>query len=96
MKPAPAAVKPQPCPICFKPISFNPRYPRAVCPDCVSRAADESGRTIEFFNEDLSGGLIAAYRGTGEPYPSDLCWIDHIPCQAQEAHLGGIIIQPIQ
>ena len=81
-----------PCPICGKPQLHNPRYPNAVCVDCISRAEDAAGRRVQFFNTDLSGGLAGRYVDDGSAYESVQCWIDGQLCQASEAHLGGIVI----
>lgn len=85
----------QPCPICSKRTAFSERYPRCVCQDCAARAQSKDGRSIKFFNEGLSGGFVAQYADTGEPYPDHECFIDGIPCYADEARYGGIVIQTI-
>lgn len=81
------------CPICQHDIVFNERYPLAICKECVMKATDETGRPLKFYNQDMSGGLVGEYRDTGEPYTSNQCVIDGIPCHVQEAHMGGIVIQ---
>ncbi len=48
-----------------------------------------------FSNESLSGGFIAKYADTGEGRDSHVCFIDGVKCWADEAHMGGIIIQPV-
>jgi hypothetical protein len=50
---------------------------------------------LEFFNTDLSGGFVARYRDTLETYRSHACWIDGVPCHADEARFGGIVIEVI-
>lgn len=70
----------------------NPRYPRAVCADCVNSAADQSGRAIKFYNTDLSGGLTGRYTD-GTLYDSADCWINGIACRASEAYMGGVVIE---
>ncbi len=87
----PAAL--QPCPICARPQPFEARYPRRVCAACTYRACDEAGRPIEFFNLGLSGGFAARYRDDGEARRGNLCFIDGVECRADEAHLGGVVIQ---
>jgi hypothetical protein len=72
-----------------------PRYPRYVCPDCAKRTADARGRQVVFFNLSLGGGFGGQVAGTGEPYTAHECFIDGIPCWADEAHFGGIVIQPL-
>ena len=84
----------QHCPICLIEVAPSPRYPRYVCVDCAERAADEDGRLLEFYNESFSGGFIAKYSDTGEARDSHVCFIDDVKCWADEAHFGGIVIQP--
>lgn len=83
------------CPICKTALEAMSRYPRYVCSDCAARAASSDGRPLAFGNEDLSGGFIAAYADTGERYGSHACWIDGIPCHADEARFGRIVIETL-
>jgi hypothetical protein len=85
--------RPHSCPICGAAMAFNPRYPRAVCPGCVSRACDAEGRELDFFNADFGGGYLAVYREGGGNYDSHDCFIDALPCRADEARFGGIVVQ---
>ena len=50
---------------------------------------------MRFDNESFSGGYVAWYADTKEPYPSHECYVDGIRCHADEHHMGGIVIQPI-
>ena len=81
------------CPICGRAIQPNPRYPDYVCDECALRATDEENRPLRFYNESLSGGFAARYADTGEERCSHVCFIDGVRCWADEAHLGGIVIQ---
>ena len=83
------------CPICNLPMENNPRYPRAVCSECVSQVRDETGRQIEFFNTSLSGGITGRYIDDGRDYPASDCYINGIHCRAMEAHMGGIVIEVV-
>ena len=83
----------QNCPICSKPVEPSPRYPRYVCDTCGIKACSADGRALNFYNESFSGGYLAEYADTGEPYLSHDCYIDGIKCFADEAHMGGIVIQ---
>lgn len=85
----------QECPLCGNAVPDSPRYPRAVCRDCIGLAADQSGRGLEFFNASLSGGFVARYRDSGGDYPSHECWVRGRLCLADEAHMGGIVLQPM-
>lgn len=80
------------CPICGKAEEASPRYTRYICVECGSRAVDEQGRALRFTNESLSGGYLAFYRDTDEPYGRHICWVDGRKCWADEAHMGGIVV----
>jgi hypothetical protein len=84
----------QNCPICGARVPPSPRYPRYVCAECSLRAADEQGRSLRFTNVSISGGFAAIYADTREERDSHICYIDGIRCRADEAHMGGIVIQP--
>lgn len=81
------------CPLCGVAMTFNPRYPRAVCFECASRASDAKGRALDFFNADFGGGFVAAYRDGGERYDSHECFVDSRACRADEARFGGIVVE---
>ena len=84
------------CPICKGPVRFSERYPKQVCPQCAARAQDGHGRPLKFRNTHLSGGFEANYAdGECETYPSHMCTIDGVECKADEAHLGGIVIEMV-
>lgn len=42
----------------------------------------------------FSGGFAAIYDDTHEESDSHICYIDGVRCWADEAHMGGIVIQP--
>ena len=73
-----------------------PRYPRMVCAECRQRARAVDGRPVEFFNQDLSGGLLVRYTDTDEAYLGEECFIDDIPCRAEEGRFGGVIVQVLE
>ena len=81
------------CPTCGVALKPVPRYPRYLCGTCASRATDQHGRSLTFCNESLSGGFVAAYVDTGQPYDSHACWVDGVACHADEARFGGIVIE---
>jgi hypothetical protein len=85
----------QHCPICSVEVPPSLRYPRYVCSTCAEKAASPDGRPLAFANESLSGGFIARYADSGEPYPSHECFIDGTKCYADEARFGGIVIQVV-
>jgi hypothetical protein len=83
------------CPICHTPIHPSERYPRYLCEQCAARATSKDGRLLKFFNESISGGFLAQYADTGKSYASHECYVDGIPCHADEHYSGGIVIQLI-
>ena len=83
----------QKCPICSGEVAFSHRYPGYLCASCAAKAAGENGRLLSFSNVSFSGGLTAHYADTGEARTSHICYIDGVKCWADEAHLGGIVIQ---
>ncbi len=88
------------CPLCGAPRPHSPRYPDAVCADCVRRAVDEAGRPLAFSNlfPESLGGFQAYYPDTGErletPGGSCSCFIEGVRCRAREAYFGGIVVEP--
>lgn len=85
----------QQCPICASAVEPNPRYPRYLCGECASQATSSDGRPLSFYNTSLSGGYRAEYADTREPYDSHACWVRGVPCRADEARFGGIVIEPV-
>ena len=83
------------CPICGKEILFNPRYPNALCANCMASAVDKDGRHLNFYNTYISGGFAGEYIDTEEPYFEDHCFVNGIRCLVGERYLGGIIMQPV-
>ena len=55
---------------------------------------DETGRALAFSNAGLSGGFVATYAGTRETRESHACVVKGVPCWADEARFGGIVVQP--
>ena len=84
----------KPCPLCTNPrLRFDP-YPSIGPVPRLRQQGDNSGRAhLDFYNVDLSGGYRAVVTETGEPYDSHLCFINGVPCHADEARFGGIVIQ---
>ena len=84
----------QVCPICAAAVPASPRYPRRLCPGCAARACDAEGAAIAFSNTAAGGGYSASYVATGRPYPHHVCFVDGLRCRADEAYMGGIVVQP--
>ena len=83
------------CPIFGEEITFQPRYPKAICATCMASAVDKDGRHLNFYNTHISGGLAGEYIDTEEPYFEDHCFVSNIRCLVEERYLGGIIMQPV-
>lgn len=83
----------QRCPICGTSVSESSRYPRHLCATCAAKVRSADGRSLTFANAHLSGGFVARYADTGEGYPSHECFVDGVKCHADEAYLGGIVIE---
>jgi hypothetical protein len=83
------------CPICRERLVFYSRYPNYICSRCAKKATDKEGRPLRFYNEGIHGGFIASYADTGERIDTHTCYIDGIECYADEAYLGGIVIEII-
>jgi len=81
------------CPICKEKLDFYSRYPNYVCNRCAEKSTDENGRFISFSNEGVHGGFIATYSDTGEKLDSHICYIDGHKCYADEAYMGGIVVE---
>jgi hypothetical protein len=69
------------------------RHPQRVCETCVGRARDENGRLLRFFNTGFSGGFVARLADGGMERESHVCVIDGVRCWADEAYLGGIVVE---
>ena len=57
-------------------------------------AVSETGRRLSFSNIDFSGGFEAVFTDTAEKHASHVCYVRGVRCWADEAHFGGIVIQP--
>ncbi|WP_221302111.1 hypothetical protein [Pedobacter cryoconitis] len=84
------------CPVCKQKVELvSLRYPDYVCITCVSSATDKQGRAVVFYNSDMFGhGCAGQYRDNGEGYPSNICYINGVECEANEAYMGGIVVTP--
>jgi hypothetical protein len=85
----------KPCPICDCPMPITLRYPHSVCMQCMKKAESAEGRALLFTNASFSGGYEAYFADTGERYESHMCFIRGVRCHADEAHMGGIVIQVV-
>jgi hypothetical protein len=87
------------CPLCQKPDShrFEAAYPLAVCPSCVSKTADSSGRKVFFYNDGVLG-FQGFYRDSNQQqkYRKTTCYINNIKCRAQAHKFGGIVVEIVE
>lgn len=84
------------CHVCQQEVDYSSRSPRYVCHDCREHMTDEEGRPVDFFNVAMFGhGCQGAYKDTGDPYTSTICYIQGIPCVAAEHHFGGIVVEGV-
>jgi DNA-directed RNA polymerase subunit RPC12/RpoP len=81
------------CPICRASLDYYSRYPNYVCSRCLEKVTDEKGRGLSFFNEGMYGGFKAVYTDNDEKRDSRTCYIDGVKCFADEAYMGGIVVQ---
>jgi hypothetical protein len=89
--------KTQFCSICKQPVVYSSRYPDYVCENCTKLACDDKEQPVMFYNSTHSGhGCKGSYRLNDIDYNSNLCFIKRIPCRADEAYFGGIVIRPIE
>lgn len=89
-------MKIQLCPICHSKVEYSSRYPNYLCADCSTRVTAKNGKPLSFFNIDMSGGFIAEYKENRESYREEdghICFVDGIKCWAEEAYMGGIVIE---
>jgi hypothetical protein len=88
----------QHCPICHTEVRADPRYPDRLCNECARRAVDGDGRPLKFYNTSLSGGFEAIYADDNAPAAAvtqdHIVFVDGVPCMADEARFGGIVIRP--
>ena len=73
----------QSCPVCQIETKPNPRYPNYICRDCLAGGVLVGGAQVPLSELDV--------------YSTDFveCEVAGVPCRAREAHLGGIVVQPI-
>lgn len=89
-----------PCPGCGAVMPYaSSRYPRRFCRSCLDTAVDAEGRSLEFADASMSGGLWWRRRGEAswheETHDMVLCTVRGVPARVQEARLGGIAAEPI-
>ena len=85
----------QRCPICKVQVEANSRYPRYLCEACSSRTVDAFDRELSFRNTSLGGGFAATDVPSGQTHDRHVCFVDGVPCWADEARFGGIVVQAI-
>lgn len=87
----------KPCPICGAEMDvIDPRFLNTVCQTCTSRALDANNNKVEFFNKEMSGGIIASHvlpDGSRRSDENLECIIDGKACHGVEFHMGGTGIE---
>lgn len=83
------------CPICARHQPPRAGHPRYLCAVCTRHTVDGEGRRIRFYNPITGGGVRGVYVDTGEVTPARLCFVQGIPCLADEVRFGGVIIQAL-
>jgi len=84
-----------PCPVCDAPLRANPRYLLALCPVCVLEAVDAKGLEVRFFNTTAMCGGFEARHADGRGDDDHVCFVRGIPCLANEAYFGGIVVESL-
>lgn len=87
----------QNCPICNNNFITLSRYPNTICYNCIKRykVLTKDGKEIQFYNKSAFGGFMSKIEGEEEYGEEHLCFVNNIPCIADEARFGGIIIQKL-
>ena len=79
-------------PSCNRAKQFSLRYSQSICHTHHLKTQD--GKTIKYFNIDVTGGLCSIIDNKKTNNPSPICYVDDIyKCEAQEARFGGIVVQ---
>ena len=85
------------CPICKNIMNIQmERYPKMICCDCNNTdIKDSEGNNVTFENESMYGGFVSLHiiDNNVVEKKEHVCYVKGIKCFADEARLGGIIIQ---
>jgi hypothetical protein len=73
----------QHCPICKESTRENRRYPRYVCRSCLAEGVVVNGKLVPVSSVDVYSTSFVE------------CEVRGVRCRAREAHLGGIVIEPV-
>ena len=86
-------------PVCDQPLeNFNPRYPKAICEECSKNLKDDEGFNVSYFNSEMFGGFMSVHdvNRTKVEKQDQTCYCNVIKCYAEEARMGGIVIQTVE
>lgn len=89
------------CPHCGGPAEYqSARYPQALCHACCERVTCLEGRALTMGNVALSGGFVAHHRDDGTVCEQlgemgGPVLVDDRRYRASEAHMGGVVVQPM-
>jgi hypothetical protein len=86
------------CPICGGPGRNSKRYPAALCRSCEGTLVGRQGRKITFSaagSDPWGGDIRIEVEGTTFSGTTSI-FSNGIECQAREAHLRGMVVQPLE
>ena len=86
------------CPPCNIELSYLPRYSNLLCGDCASKAIDDANNPVAFYNESLTGGIIATHStAEGEKTNGNMkCLVDGRECRGIELRFGVTAVQLLE
>ena len=85
------------CPICQADVPASPRYPDALCAACAGAATDLEGRPVQFYNVDMTGGVMVHFPddGTCREFGTFDCLVRGVRCRVEENRFGGVVLRPV-
>ena len=85
------------CPICKISMPLSERYPNSICGEHYDECIDSRGNRVTFENEDEFGGFASYHTVENKIVKRNdgTCFVRGITCYAEEARMGGIVIQVV-
>jgi len=88
------------CMICKEDLNYVfVRYPRIVCSKCIDSGdvKDIDGNNVSFGNTHFSGGFESLHYIDNKIVVKNehMCIVKGVKCYADEARVGGIVIQTV-
>jgi hypothetical protein len=84
------------CLVCNQSFLGYERYPRMVCSECFEKTVDSKGKRVVFRNGMNGFGFESHHydkKGNVTIKSDHICYIDNKKCYADEARMGGIVIE---